>query len=156
MRRLLYPLFAAALTGCYTLQPARTAVEPGNEVALDITDEGRVALTENVGPEVLQLEGRLLSIDNGDYVLGVNVVRFLRGGEQVWRGERVRVPEDHVRTVYERRFSKGRTAVMAAVTAGAVALFIVTRSLLGFGRDNGGPPDNDLPTLTWPPAWITP
>lgn len=147
-------LMVGVLTGCYTLRPATTPIVEGAEVALDVTDAGRVALAQQVGPEVTQLEGRLVSAENGDYVLAVSNVRFLRGGVQAWSGERVRVSRDHVRTAYERRFSPGRTAVMAAVTVGGVVAFIASRDLLGLGREPPNPdPDPDPGnSLTRPPA----
>lgn len=137
-------LSSGALTGCYSLRPVTTPLLERSDVAFDINDAGRVALGEQVGPEVAQLEGRLLDTENGDYLLSVRTVRFLRGGEQIWSGERVRVSQDHVRTVYERRFSPGRTAAMAAVTVGGVVAFLATRNLLGVGREPPNPdPDPD-------------
>lgn len=159
MLRLMRFAFGAALaggvlTGCYSLRPVTTPVPEGAEVAFDVNDAGRVALAQQIGPEVAQLEGRLVSAANGDYVLAVNAVRFVRGAEQIWKGERVRLSKDHVRTSYERRFSPGRTAAMAAVTAGGVVAFFATRSLLGIGSEPGddGRPDEPGTSLTRPPA----
>ena len=112
----------------------------GTDVAFDVNDAGRTALGSLIGPEVAQIEGRLLSEENGEYVVAVKVVRFLRGGEQVWTGERVTLRPDQVRYSYERRFSPGRSAALGAVAAGGVAAFIVTRSLLGSGTDDSGSP----------------
>lgn len=145
------------LAGCYTLRPAGTNVREGSHVAFDLNDAGRMAMSRHAGPEILNMEGRLISADNTDYTLSVKSVRFLRGGEQVWAGERVRIPKEHVGTAWERRFSPGRTAAFAAATVGAVAAFVITRELLTGGDEPGGNrPDEPLGQFTWPPARITP
>lgn len=153
-------MLSVVLAGCYTLQPVGTAAAPvpGTEVAFEVTDAGRVALGQLVGPEILQLQGRLVSAENGDYVLAVNTVRFVRGGEHVWNGEHVRVGSAHISRTYERRFSKGRTATVAAVTVGGIAAFFLTRSLIAAGSEPGdtGRPDEPGTSFTRPPAGTRP
>ena len=96
---------AVCLAGCYTLEPAsRVAPEPGSVIALDISDQGRVALGGLIGPELAQIEGKFVSMDSGQYVLHATGVRFLRGGEQGWNGETVRIKSEYVTSRYERRF----------------------------------------------------
>jgi hypothetical protein len=133
------------LAGCYTLQPARGVVpNPGTEVAFDVNDAGRVALGQLMGPEISQIEGRLISKENGEFIVAVRGVRLLRGGDQIWSGERVRLKSEHVGSVYERRFSPGRSAMLAAVGVGGFAAFMVTRSLIlgsGSGSEPGPGPD---------------
>lgn len=127
---------ATTLVGCYTLQPIRGPVpEVGAVVGLDINDAGRVALGGAVGPEIDQVEGRLLSKDSSGYLVGVTSLHLLRGGEQVWHGEQVQVKKEYVVSVYERRFSPSRSAALAAVGIGAVAL-IASRSLFPSGSIN--------------------
>jgi hypothetical protein len=134
----------ALMSGCYTLQPAMgVAPEPGSEVAFDVNDQGRVALGGQIGPEVSQIEGRLLEKANGEYLVAVSTVRLFRGGEQVWRGERVRISEGHINTTYRRSFSRGRTITASAIAIGGFAAIFLTRSLVSsFGEDDGGNPDN--------------
>jgi hypothetical protein len=135
----------ALLVGCYTLQPTRGAsLEPGTNVALDVTDVGRVALGGSMGPEIAQIEGRLLDADTAGYVVAVSMVRLLRGGSQVWRGEQVRIQAEHVGSAYERRFSRERSLAMGvAVVAGVLAL-VDGWSLLGLGEGGG----TDIPIDT--------
>jgi len=122
------------------LQPTGGAVTPqlGARVALEITDVGRVALGSSMGPEISQVEGRLISTEGGEYLVSVSSVRLLRGGSQVWSGERVGIRTDYVNTMYLRRLSKGRTAVSLAVVGGLTA-FLLTRGLLAdfFGQQPG-------------------
>lgn len=127
---------ATTLVGCYTLQPTGGPVpDLGTVVGLDITDAGRVALGGAVGPEIQQVEGRLLSKDSSGYLIGVTSLHLLRGGEQVWHGEQVQIKKEYVSSVYERRFSPSRSAALAAVGIGAVAL-IASRSILPAGSIN--------------------
>lgn len=135
---------AASAMGCYTLQPIR-GVEPkvGSSVAFDVNDAGRVALGGTMGPEIAQVEGQLVEKDNEGFLLAVSTVRLLRGGEQSWTGEKVRLNPTHLGTAYAREFSLGRTLAMSALSIGAVGAVILTRSLVGSGNDDdggGGPP----------------
>jgi len=132
-------LCGVLLAGCYTLQLARGA-EPqvGTSVAFDLNDAGRTALGGTMGPEIAQVEGRLLEKDNGSYLLGVSTVRLLRGGEQPWAGEQVRLRTEYLGPAYERRFSLGRSIGLGMVGVGGFTAFLLTRSLLGAGTDDPG------------------
>jgi hypothetical protein len=128
------------LVGCYTLRPTGGAAPAiGEKVAFDVNDNGRAALSGSMGPEIGQIEGRLLQKDSAQYLIAVSAVRMLRGGEQVWSGEPVRIKPEFVTTAYTRHFASGRTAMLSALGAGAVA-FIVTRSLTGGGDTEQKPP----------------
>lgn len=85
-----------------------------------------------MGPEIEQIEGRLIQADNNEYVVGVTTLHLLRGGEQVWHGEEVRVKKEYVTSVYERRLSKARSVALAAAGIGAVA-YIASRAIAGSG-----------------------
>jgi hypothetical protein len=132
------------LAGCYELQPAGSTVpQPGQAIALDINDAGRVALGGSMGPEIGQVEGRLVQNAGNEYLMAVTDVHFLRGGDQVWRGENVRIPSGYVTTVYARRLSKAKTVALAVVGVGAVAL-LASRGLGGLGDVNRPePPPGD-------------
>ena len=126
---------AVLLAGCYTLQPVMgPAPEAGTRLAFDVNDAGRVALGGTVGPEVGQIEGHLVSQENGDYVLAVSAIRFLRGGEQIWTGEKVRIKKEYVGRTYERRFHKGRTVALGAVVVGGLFAIAVSQDLFGLGH----------------------
>lgn len=130
-------------SGCYSLTPvANVGVPAGATVALDINDAGRVALGGSMGPEIGQVEGRLVQNANNEYTLAVSAVRFVRGGEQAWNGERVVIKSEHVSALRERRFSKGRTALFAGAVLGAVAV-IVTQSINGSGSTDPDKPPVD-------------
>lgn len=141
-------VLGSSLAGCYTLQPARGArAEVGEKVAFDVNDAGRVALGGSLGPEISQIEGRVLERTEGEYLVAVSNVKLLRGGEQVWAGERVRIKSDYVASTYERRFSRTRTTAVSVVGVGLLA-YIVTRSIKGGGGEEDRlPPDSSQTQL---------
>jgi hypothetical protein len=131
------------LVGCYTYEPARTTPQPGAELAWQLNDAGRAAMGGQLGPEISQVEGRLVQTNSTNFVVAVTSVQLLRGGEQVWRGEQVTLKPEYVSATLEKKLSKSRSIAAAAVTAGVVALVITKTSLLGLGS-----PDPDKPSST--------
>jgi hypothetical protein len=75
--------------------------------------------------------------ESSEYELAVSLVHLLRGGEQGWAGERVRIRKEHVTRVYEKQLSKGRTVAASTVGVGIVAFF-VSRKILGSGLGDVG------------------
>ncbi|MGE0441019.1 MAG: hypothetical protein AB7L66_16120 [Gemmatimonadales bacterium] len=132
------------LAGCYTLTPVGTP-EPvaGMRLAFDINDAGRVALGGAMGPEIAQVEGTLIEKTGGEYLLSVRAVRLLRGGEQPWSGEQVRLKQEHVGNMYERKFSAGRSIAAGVIGIGGFTAILATRSLLGLGSSEGKDPPPD-------------
>jgi hypothetical protein len=143
-------MLGASVVGCYTLQPTQGA-QPniGETVAFDVNDAGRTALGGSLGPEISQIEGRVLGSENGEYVLAVSNIKLLRGGEQVWTGEHVRIKSDYVGTTYERKLSRPRTIAASAVGVGLVAFF-VTRSIKAGGSPTDKIPDDSAQTQLIP------
>ena len=136
-------VFAVLVAGCYTLVPATgLAPEVGKLMAFDLNDVGRVALGGSMGPEISQVQGRLLARDS-DFVVGVSAIKLLKGGEQTWGGEQVRIKPAYVSSMYERKYSGGRTLAAGAIGAGIVAA-VAVRSILG----GGAGPDVALPADT--------
>lgn len=134
-------------SGCFSLKPVtRVDPEPGTRVAFDLNDAGRAALGNTMGGEILRIEGRLAEDGNdaaAGFLLSVSQVRFLRGGEQIWAGEKVRLKPEYLGLAYERRFSLGRTLAFGAATIGGAAAIIAGTSLFGGGTvDDPGQPCN--------------
>ena len=134
------------VTGCYATHPvAGTAVPVGNVVILTVTDQGRAALAEQLGPSIEGVEGRLVARDSASYTLSMQAVRLLRGGEQVWTGERVRIRSEHVALVSEKKFSRSRTALVSAATI-AVIVGVAKGGLAGLlqGEEGKTPSDSAI------------
>ena len=137
---------ATLLSSCYSLQPGRGDPQVGTKIAFDVNDAGRAALGGAIGPEVAQVEGQLIQKDSAGYLLAISNIRLLRGGEQVWNGEQVRVSSGFVGNTYERRFSLGRSIGFGALGIGGFAAFLAGRSLLGSGQSSGDDDDDTIQT----------
>ncbi len=119
----------------------------GTEIAFDINDAGRLALGGSMGPEITQIEGRLLEKGPADYLVAISAVHMLRGGEQVWSKEPVRIKSEYVSSVYEKKFSALRSVALGAVGVGLVA-GLVGRSLVGGGTPDPGKQPGDTAQTT--------
>lgn len=129
--------------GCYTFVPSPTAVlPPGQEAAVEINDLGRVNLTPRIGADVARLTGMLVETTNTDYTLRVTELTYLNGKTSQWSGEPVTIRQEFVRTLFQRKFSSGKTVVAVLTGAGVVAGAIVTRNING-SSDGGG--DSKIP-----------
>ena len=127
------------LTACYQYVPAVTTQLPtGTRVSLGLTDPGRVALADAVGPGVQRIEGQLLNTTDTAVVLSVLAVQHVDLGVPVkWRGERVAIARNFVSDVREWRISKGRSFLLAGlIVVGAIAASTI--AITGFGSDPGG------------------
>jgi hypothetical protein len=129
------------LGGCYQYVPI-TSTPNVQEVgaAFELTDVGRVNLSDRIGPEVSRISGLLVRSTDTAYVLRVSEVRDLGGVVSRWAGEEISLRQDYVKRVYERRFSLGRTLMAAGAAVGTVVAIAITRSLLGGGGTSNGPP----------------
>jgi hypothetical protein len=144
MRRFVGVLLIGTLSGGGdTSQPiVGTALPIGSTVQLRVTDAGRATLSESMGPSVDMVEGRLVSRDSAAWTLSVTAVHLLRGGQQVWSGERVRIRAEQVALASEKKFSRSRTALVSAAALGVVVA-VAKGGLNGLlqGEDGKAPPD---------------
>ena len=137
-----------AVGGCYTLHPTYGVIPAvGEQVAFDVNDVGRVALGGAIGPEIAQVEGLLLERTDEEYRLAVSVIRLLRGGEQVWRGESVTLKPEYLGSAYVKRHSPGRSIALGVVTIGGFTALMLSTNLLGGGNEED-PPDGGDTVLT--------
>lgn len=127
------------LGGCYTLQaiPGTSFPVLGSMIAVDITDAGRVSLGGEMGPGIAQVEGRLVRSDPVRYELAVTMVRYVRGGEQVWSGERVTVRREYVSRVYAKQISRSRTVATSVAAAGVIG-YVAAKALVGVALGDRG------------------
>jgi len=130
-------LLVPQLTGCFQFVPvSRSDIPGGAEVSLGITDQGRVALAEPVGPGIRRLDGRV--VENGDtsLVLAVTSVRFIDLDVTMYRdGERVEIAHQHISEIRERRLSQSRSWIAAGLAAAGVAALLLI-SIVGFGGED--------------------
>ncbi len=120
--------------GCYTYSPLiDTRPLPGQQVSLELSDQGRAALGGQLGPGVLRVEGTLESVQNDQYTVSVSRVATISGGTANWGGEHVTIPVNDVASAGLRTLSRGRTALLAGAIAVGVGAFVATRGLFGGG-----------------------
>ena len=147
MRRRSVALLLLVLHGagaCYTYQPiTQSAPSSGERYAFVLSDAGRAAVSQQIGPSVVRLEGTLTSTENDEYALRVYEVEAIGGSRSHWAGENVRIRQGYVSNLQERRFSRKRTALAVGGAVLGAAVFMATRSLIG-GVFGGG--DSDRPS----------
>jgi len=125
-------------SGCYTYRANTSAMAaPGLHVALDISDQGRVGLADQLGPGVTRIEGLITSADSQAYVISVAEISTIGGGSAHWTGEHVSVRPQFVSGIETREFSRSRTMLTIGAAVAAIGLFIVTRSLVAGGYSPG-------------------
>jgi hypothetical protein len=138
-------LFVTA-SACYEYRPLETAAPVvGEPVALQITDRGRVQLSERFGPGLAEVRGRLVSNSDNQYVVNVDRVWEINGASTAWSGEETRLDQSFVGMVKGRQLSTTRSVLLGGLGAG-LAVFMATRSLQGHFRQ-----DPDTTTLPDPP-----
>ena len=140
VRRPVLLLAAAAVAGCYSYTPIlATPEDVSTPVRLHLTDAGSVALAPLIGPQVEDVDGRLISAADTVFELAMLQTDDRRGVETPWRGERVTFPRSAVASVQRRTLDKARSWGLAAVGAVAVALVARSANILGgSGTRSGG------------------
>lgn len=127
---------SALLSGCYAYSYVpRDVPIPGQLVALDLNDRGRLDLEQRIGPDVARVEGQVADATDTAFTVRISRTVGLYGGQSRWDGESVTFRTSQVRMMRERRFSTGRTAVLVSTFAVAFGAFIASRNLLGLGTE---------------------
>lgn len=135
----------AIQAGCYRYVPMTSGIPTaGERYTFEISDQGRVGLSDRLGPGITKVEGTIVRQDDKEYVVSVAGIESIGGGSAHWSGEQVPVRQEYIRGVERREFSRGRTAVAIGAAAMAIGTFIVTRGLIGSGSPptaggSGGP-----------------
>jgi hypothetical protein len=135
------PLLAA----CYTYTPIATLEpEPGTDVALVLSDQGRMQSYRQIGPYATRVEGALVQATPDEFTLAVSDVIDIRGSHSKWTGESVSLPRSYVMMTYRKQFSRSKTMLVAAATVGGIIALIASRNLIGLGGGSSptpNPPD---------------
>lgn len=141
---LLSILLLCTATACYTYQPLPSP-EPdvGTRVSVQLTDAGSRVLWNQIGPNVLHVEGDVMKADSTALRLSVRQVENIGGVPTNWNGEGVAVPREVIAGMQQRRFSMGGTVLMGGIAAAALyALY----SVIGGGGSLEGNPGTGNPT----------
>jgi hypothetical protein len=125
-------LFVVA--SCYDYRPLAPAIVPaGEDVRLDLTDQGRIDVAPMAGAGVDRVDGTVDQVGDSSLVLRVAAVRR-RGTDESWMGERLRIARQDVEAMSVKHISVWRTAGLV----GAVALVATTVATGGEAPIFGG------------------
>ncbi|MEO8193748.1 MAG: hypothetical protein ABI681_07845 [Gemmatimonadales bacterium] len=127
-------------TGCYSFPAVAGPPAPGSNLVLELNDQGRAALGQQIGISAARIEGQLQSNPDSAYPLRVTSVEYLNGQSNRWSGEPLSIQKNLVSIVKERQFSRSRSFLLAAGVLGAAAAFMLTRGILGHGSPETDPP----------------
>lgn len=151
MRRPRFRLIAALVatlqlcTACFTYVPPKGAPAPGAAVALDLTDQGRIAHSKALGPGILRVAGALKGMEGDRYVIDVSSVTPIRGQELPVSGVRVTLSPSDVTDVRVRTLSKKRTAWVIGGAVAIVATFLITKGFKAGTTPPADPPGSGGP-----------
>ena len=134
-------LLVTSTAGCYEYAPlGRRDPAAATRVDVLLNERGRADFVNRLGPDVLSLEGTLVSRTDSAMTVRVLEVTYINRSTSQWSGEEVVIAENQLRDVRAKRLSKLRTGLMSGL------LFILTRSITtGGGNDNSPntpPPGN--------------
>jgi hypothetical protein len=111
--------------------------KPDVEFRVELTDAARVAVADQLGPEVREVTGHVIRRDGDDVTMSVSEVVYLKGDNHRMMGEQVHFNRQQLSSVNERTLSMTKSVLLAAAIAVAVGVFVGSRSLLGAGGSAG-------------------
>jgi len=131
-------------TACYSYVPVRSTPTPGAQVALEVTDEGRVALNDKIGPGVVRLEGTLAGVEGDEILVDASAAKQIQGYISELGGVRVRLPQRYVTRMDQRQLSRSKTLLVVGGIVAVVATFFAVKisgKSTPSGEEPGGGPD---------------
>jgi len=129
------------LAACYTQLPLATPLPvPEQRIVAQVTDTGVLAMSNALGPGAQEVEGIVATADATAWDLRMLRVDYRGGSSVTWNQEVVRFPRSALSQANERRFSKGRSWLMAAIVTSTALLAGKFLGIIGGGDDNTPPP----------------
>jgi len=129
---LLLPLMA----GCYTYKPLpATGPETGTRISAELTDQGSIDMSSQLGPGVTQVQGEVLPSDSIALRLAILTTANNRGIESDWQREQVAIPVNALGRLEQRKFSVSQTALAGGLAI--TGLYAMYRLLGGPGIFEG-------------------
>jgi hypothetical protein len=133
----LMPLLAA----CYTQAPLGVPVPVSDmRIVAQVTDTGVLAMANALGPAATEVEGVVAAADATSWDLRLLRVQY-RGGQSVlWNRELVRFPRAALTRPTERRYSRGRSWLVAGLLTSTAFLAARFLGVIGGGDNTEKPP----------------
>jgi len=124
------------IVGCYTYRPLpSTPPETGSRVSAELTDQGSIEMTSQLGPGVTQVQGEVLPSDSIALRLAILTTANNRGIESDWQREQVAIPVNALGRLEQRKFSVSQTALAGGLAI--TGLYAMYRLLGGPGIFEG-------------------
>jgi hypothetical protein len=112
------------VAGCYSYRPlpsVDTAMPAaGTQVEAQLTTAGATALANEIGPDILSLQGQVLAADSASLTLAVARTATARHIEYEWKGEQVTVPRAAIANLRQRKFAVGPSVLIGGLAGGSV------------------------------------
>ncbi|MDE3151440.1 MAG: hypothetical protein KGL93_04270 [Gemmatimonadota bacterium] len=129
---------------CYTQVPITdTSAPAGEPVHAVLTPYGSVQMVSKLGPNVHEVDGRLVSFDTSTVTIALATTVGLDGTQQDWSGDRIEFPRTVLDQLTTSRFSARKTTWLGVVTVAGLAVLrgvLGGTSLVGGGGSNSPPP----------------
>jgi len=124
----IFPLVALLLfSGCYSYARVSGSPAVGSDIEVELTDAGAADLARLVGPNVVSIRGRVNELTPDTVHLSVESVMKRSGVDEYWSKEPLAVSRAHIASVATRKFSAGRSAMLALTAIGGA--FIVRAAI---------------------------
>jgi len=141
------PLVLLAAAGCYTFQPA-SDVRYGADVRAQLNVEAAVRRSQSLNEPIRHVDGRVIERTPESLSLDVLIARSSSVFQDVMIRDTVTLMTSEIETIFERRLSVWRTAlVTVAVAGGAVAVVAGVSTIVGGNEEE---PDPGTPALVVP------
>ena len=128
------------LQGCYDTLPLQQDVPPmATRVRVALNDQGRAALSEQLGTAVDRIEGDFAAMRNDAYVINTYRVMQLNGNSTTWNGEQVSVSKQYTTGFQLRRLNGAKTSLAAVGVVGGITAFFLGKSLITGGGSDPAP-----------------
>lgn len=133
---------AVAAAACYSHQPLTTMVPaPHTRVVAEVTDLGRTALGNAIGPGATRVDGEVVAADTASWTLALIRVGYRGGADVPWNREQVVVPRYALSEPKERRFNRRKSWLTAAIITTTALLAARLFGAFGFGEGPNGEPE---------------
>jgi hypothetical protein len=141
---------------CYSYVPASSApLPPGSVVRATLNSQGTSAVTSRLGPNVVAVDGRLLSMTaDGALVMTATAMQLGRGTNQDLLAEdTITFPRVLLSGVEVRTLNRRKTTMAAVAVAGSIATVGII-AMRGARADSPGNEPSPGPLTTRTPAWM--
>ena len=142
-------LACSLLAGCYTYRPLPgvdvAMPAHGDRVEIQLTSAGTDSLAGQIGPDVRQIQGEVVSADSTGITVAITRTEAGRRGGTDWKGEHVTIPRADIASVEQRKLAVGPTALLGGLAGGGIVAAFALIGGTGSSSGTTGPPSGTGP-----------